>query len=218
MCGMRCIRMLLHTYEEEKALNKKYAGASWVLTLSYDDIPYHLKPCFLYLGHFPEDSKIPVKLLTQLWMAEGLISLGQQRQSFIGSLEDIGYSYLSELVERCVVQVGERGSIRMIKTCRIHDLMRDLCLLKTEDESFLRIVNFSDTKEATYPSASSAVSINNVRRMAIHLDDKADRLVPPRDERNGRLRSLLYFTPRNWMPRNQRLVPSVFKFFKLLEF
>jgi hypothetical protein len=73
---------------------QEYAGASWVLALSYDDLPYHLKPCFLYLGHFPEDFEIPAKLLTQLWMAEGLISLGQQRQSFIGSMEDIAYSYL----------------------------------------------------------------------------------------------------------------------------
>ncbi|PRQ37890.1 putative P-loop containing nucleoside triphosphate hydrolase, leucine-rich repeat domain, L [Rosa chinensis] len=199
-----------------KGHEQEYAGASWVLALSYDDLPYHLKPCFLYLGHFPEDFEIPVKLLTQLWMAEGLISLGQQGQSFIGSLEDIGYSYLSELVERCVVQIGERGSIRKIKTCRIHDLMRDLCLLKTEEENFLQIVNFSHKKEAMYPSASSTVSISKVRRLAIHLDDKADRLVPPRDERNGHLRSLLYFTPRNWMPRNQRLVQSVFKVFKLL--
>lgn len=195
---------------------QEYAGASWVLALSYDDLPYHLKPCFLYLGHFPEDFEIPAKLLTQLWMAEGLISLGQQRQSFIGSMEDIAYSYLSELVERCLVQVGERGSIRKIKTCRIHDLMRDLCLLKTEAENFLQIVNFSHKKEAMYPSASSTLSFTKVRRLAIYLGDKADRLVPPRDGRNSHLRSLLFFTSRSWMPRNQRLVQSVFKVFKYL--
>ena len=30
-----------------------------VLSLSYNDLPCHLKPCFLYLGNFPEDFEIP---------------------------------------------------------------------------------------------------------------------------------------------------------------
>ncbi|GMP92799.1 hypothetical protein CsSME_00042881 [Camellia sinensis var. sinensis] len=30
------------------------------LALSYSHLPRHLKPCFLYLGEFPEDEEIPV--------------------------------------------------------------------------------------------------------------------------------------------------------------
>ncbi|KAL5981687.1 hypothetical protein ACLOJK_015750 [Asimina triloba] len=44
---------------------------SGILALSYRDLPYYLKPCFLYLGIFPEDSKIPARKLIQLWAAEG---------------------------------------------------------------------------------------------------------------------------------------------------
>jgi hypothetical protein len=33
----------------------------------------HLKPCFLYLGAYPEDFEIPVRQLINLWVAEGFI-------------------------------------------------------------------------------------------------------------------------------------------------
>ncbi|KAJ4972604.1 hypothetical protein NE237_005778 [Protea cynaroides] len=43
--------------------------------LSYDNVPNFLKPCFLYLGLFPEDSLIDCKTLIQLWIAEGFIQM-----------------------------------------------------------------------------------------------------------------------------------------------
>ncbi|KAB2614577.1 disease resistance protein [Pyrus ussuriensis x Pyrus communis] len=110
--------------DQEYKGDQERAGASWVLALSYDDLPYRLKLCFLYLGHFSEDYEIPVKRLAQLWIAE------------VEVLEDVAYACLIELVERCMVQVGTFGSTKKIKTCHLHDLMRDLCLrqfLKFED-------------------------------------------------------------------------------------
>ncbi|EOY19715.1 Uncharacterized protein TCM_045022 [Theobroma cacao] len=32
-----------------------YGGVNGILALSYNELPFHLKPCFLYLGHYPED-------------------------------------------------------------------------------------------------------------------------------------------------------------------
>ncbi|KAG6629952.1 hypothetical protein CIPAW_14G120500 [Carya illinoinensis] len=82
-----------------------------VLGLSYDDLPSHLKLCFLYLGHFPEDFEIRTTILIQMWVAEGLI---YKRMQHIGSneemLEDVGERYLQELVQRCMVQVGQKSS------------------------------------------------------------------------------------------------------------
>ena len=37
-----------------------------VLVLSYRDLPYHLKPCFLYLAHFRENYKIPTNTLVRM--------------------------------------------------------------------------------------------------------------------------------------------------------
>lgn len=99
-----------------KGQEQEHAGATWLLALSYDDLLYHLKPCFLYLGQFPEDYEIPVNKLANLWTPEGFISLAQHRQSSVETMEGIAYNCLTELVERCVAEVGERGSVRKIKT------------------------------------------------------------------------------------------------------
>ncbi|PRQ36684.1 putative P-loop containing nucleoside triphosphate hydrolase, leucine-rich repeat domain, L [Rosa chinensis] len=204
---------------------EEHAYASWVLALSYDDLPYHLKPCFLYFGHFPEDHEIRVNSLTRLWIAEGFISLTQQRQSSGETMENVAYNWLNELVERCVIQVGQRSSTsENIKTCRMHDLLRDLCLRKAEEENFLQVVKGSHKNEAMHPISSSSSTVTYVspmgkfRRLAVYLDENDDKLVPSLGERGGHLRSLLYFGPNDyhWFPKRKELIPSMFKDFKLL--
>ncbi|KAK8689055.1 hypothetical protein V6N13_087786 [Hibiscus sabdariffa] len=58
----------------------KTQGPEDVLTLSYDDLPPYLRPCFLYLSHFPEDYEISVDRLIQLWVAEGIVSSNQEER------------------------------------------------------------------------------------------------------------------------------------------
>ncbi|CAN6566635.1 unnamed protein product [Malus baccata var. baccata] len=194
--------------------DQKYAGALRVLALSYDDLPYRLKLCFLYLGHFPEDYEIPVKRLAQLWIAEGFISSGSQRHGSAEVLEDVAYACLIELVERCMVQVGILGSTKRIKTCHLHDLMRDLCLVKAEEENFLHVVNFTSTitKTATIPKG---------RRLGVHVvTEFVDKFAPTR---NDHLRSLLFFVDpeyrfSNWKKKFFRSVVCNFKLLRVLKF
>ncbi|TYH46734.1 hypothetical protein ES332_D11G359100v1 [Gossypium tomentosum] len=56
-----------------------------VLALSYDDLPPYLRPCFLYLTHFPEDYMIDVDRLIQFWLAEGIVSSKQEERA-VGKL------------------------------------------------------------------------------------------------------------------------------------
>ncbi|PQQ16254.1 putative disease resistance protein [Prunus yedoensis var. nudiflora] len=189
-------------------------GVSQVLALSYDDLPYYLKPCFLYLGHYPEDFEFLVSELTKLWVAEGLISLRQQRHGFRETMEDIALDCLSELVERCLVQVGTSGSTGTIKGCRIHDLVREMCLLKAKEENFLQINN--SLQENTSSVAAKATQLGKIRRRAIYVDEKADRLVSSRDETNGHVRSLLFFGLEEWMPKSEKLLLFPLKDFKVL--
>ncbi|XP_027165920.1 disease resistance RPP8-like protein 3 [Coffea eugenioides] len=44
-----------------------------ILSLCYDNMPHHLKLCFLYLGLFPEQPSIEAETLYQLWIAEGFV-------------------------------------------------------------------------------------------------------------------------------------------------
>ncbi|KAK5786813.1 hypothetical protein PVK06_041459 [Gossypium arboreum] len=75
-----------------------------VLSLSYDDLPPYLRPCFLYLSHFPEDYEISVDRLIQLLVAEGIVSSKQEADE--GQIvEDVAEGYLMELAERCMIQV-----------------------------------------------------------------------------------------------------------------
>lgn len=44
-----------------------------IISLSYNKLPSCLRPCFLYLGMFPEDFDIPVQKLILMWIAVGFI-------------------------------------------------------------------------------------------------------------------------------------------------
>ncbi|KAK4394806.1 putative disease resistance protein [Sesamum angolense] len=44
-----------------------------ILSLSYNSLPIHLKPCFLYMRVFPEDDEIKASKLIKLWIAEGFL-------------------------------------------------------------------------------------------------------------------------------------------------
>ncbi|KAG8368554.1 hypothetical protein BUALT_Bualt15G0057600 [Buddleja alternifolia] len=107
-----------------------------VLALSYNHLPDHLKPCFLYMGIFPEDYEISVKKLIYLWVAEGFI-----RARKVKSLEEVAEEYLEDLVTRSLVFIKRRRSNGRIKICYIHDLMRDLCLRESQKHNFLHVIN-----------------------------------------------------------------------------
>ncbi|KAL4573301.1 hypothetical protein LXL04_020101 [Taraxacum kok-saghyz] len=107
-----------------------------VLALSYRHLPDHLKVCFIYFGAFPEDFPIPVWKLVNLWVAEGFII----QQNAQDCLEDLAEEYLEDLVERNLILIAKRRSNGRIKTCRVHDMLRDLCLREATEEKFLQVI------------------------------------------------------------------------------
>ncbi|KAL8160311.1 hypothetical protein V2J09_001848 [Rumex salicifolius] len=114
-----------------------YGPVKEMLELSYFDLPYHLKPCFLYLGIFREDDQISAKELIWLWIAEGFIKSDQCLES--ETLEDVAWLFLDELIQRCLVQVVDRdaeGAEVEVLTIRMHDLLRDLCIEKAKNLNF----------------------------------------------------------------------------------
>lgn len=124
-----------------------------ILALSYYNLPHYLKPCFLYLGLFPEDYEIKSKELIRLWVAEGFI---QERGNEI--MEDVADDYLEELIGRSMIQVARKRSNGTVSRCRIHDLLRDLSMSEARQINFFGIYGDNDT------TASSS----SLRRVALH--------------------------------------------------
>ncbi|KAL7115224.1 hypothetical protein ACP275_04G171600 [Erythranthe tilingii] len=111
-----------------------------ILSLSYSHLPAHLKACFLYMGIFHEDSEILVSVMIKLWIAEGFIKPNKTQ-----SLEDVAECYLKELVDRNLLLVGGLKLNGKIKTCTIHDLLRDLCIKTAQKENFFYLIRFCDS-------------------------------------------------------------------------
>ncbi|KAM7485877.1 hypothetical protein LguiA_001886 [Lonicera macranthoides] len=139
-----------------------------VLALSYNDLPYQLKSCFLYLGNFQEDFKVSTEKLFLLWIAEGLV-IPEDRENE-ETMMDVAKRYLGELAQRSMVQVESsndkwwrpRTEEQKETTCRLHDLMRDLCLSKRKGEDSQSHGNVRD-------SSSSSTGITKTRKLAIYF-------------------------------------------------
>ncbi|XWS07753.1 hypothetical protein CRYUN_Cryun41cG0017700 [Craigia yunnanensis] len=153
----------IHAHLNEAELqNQPYGAVNGILVLSYNDLPYNLKPCFLYLGHYPEDREFSKKELIRLWIAEGFIS--SSLESGGRSMEDVAENFLEELINRCLVQVCKSDYTGIgAKTCRIHDLLRDLCVDKAKNENFFGIIQPPIDEIST-----QILTASMPRRIAIH--------------------------------------------------
>ncbi|XWS07755.1 hypothetical protein CRYUN_Cryun41cG0017900 [Craigia yunnanensis] len=177
----------IHAHLNEVELqNQPYGAVNGILVLSYNDLPYNLKPCFLYLGRYPEDWEISKKELIRLWIAEGFISSSLESGGM--SMEDVAENFLEELINRCLVQVCKSDYTGIgAKTCRIHDLLRDLCVDKAKKENFFGIIQ-PPIDENSAPSLDVTLTASMARRIAIH----PRRYVCLKGDRPN-LRSLLLF-------------------------
>ncbi|XP_022851270.1 putative late blight resistance protein homolog R1A-10 [Olea europaea var. sylvestris] len=160
---------------------------SKILSLSYKHLPYHLKGCFLYMGIFPEDFEIRVKELIKLWVAEGFLKPAGSK-----TLEDVGEEYFLDLVQRSLILVQKKGSSGKIKTCTIHDLLRDLCVKEAQKEKFFHVSDqsFYGIQEST---SMWRVSINaKNRRLSIPFYYAARGTLQGDDKTPSSLKGLLH--------------------------
>lgn len=123
---------------------------------------------------------------------------------------------LSELIQRGIVQVGERGSTGKIKTCRIHDIIHEFCLAKSKDINFLQVVGSLDKNmemESLFWGSKSMSSQGQFRRVAVHF--LRDEILPLFEKiRDNHLRSLMVFNLR--VELNQHMMATMFNKFRLL--
>lgn len=133
--------------------NPRISSVAKIMSLSYHDLPYHLKSCFLYFGIFPEDCWINNKLLHRLWIAEGFVKEKKDKK-----LEHVAEEYLNELIHRNLVQTWTENHVPNYKMYRVHDLMREIILSRADEISFCQVW---DKRNSNYKGKCRRLSIHN---------------------------------------------------------
>ncbi|KEH32976.1 disease resistance protein (CC-NBS-LRR class) family protein [Medicago truncatula] len=169
-----------------------------ILSLSYDDLPYHLKSCMLYFGIYPEDYSINRKRLTRQWMAEGFV-----KNEEIRPLEEVAEEYLTELIQRSLVNVSRVGFDGKIKKFQVHDLLREVILRKMKDLSFCYLMHKDEQ-----------VAVGITRRFSIAAISNNDL----RNNSNSGIRAIFVFDKGEFPKQFIDGLSAKFKLLKVLDF
>ncbi|KAK8527306.1 hypothetical protein V6N13_085145 [Hibiscus sabdariffa] len=125
-------RRIHDNFHDELATREGESSVMASLQLSYDELPTRLKQCLLCFSIYPEDSVISAEQLVHWWTGEGFVQ-AKHTQTAI----EVAFDYLSELISRCLVEVvKQRGFDGRVYTCKMHDLVRDLTIKISREESF----------------------------------------------------------------------------------
>ena len=138
----------------ELGINPHLAGFSKILSLSFEDLPYNLKSCFLYLGMYPEDYSISCVRLIRQWIAEGFVKAKEGK-----TFEEVAQEYLTELIHRSLVQVSKVNFDGKVRQCRLHDLFREIVLQKMKDLSFCHVLS---KQESNFEGLTRRMSVDGV--------------------------------------------------------
>lgn len=106
-----------------------------VIMSSYDGLPYHLKPIFLYLSIFPENHEIRRTRLLRRWMAEGYIAKKRDMP-----VEVVGEHFYNDLINRSMIQGSMASYAVRADRCSVHSMVRKIILSKFIEENQLLLI------------------------------------------------------------------------------
>ncbi|XP_037458239.1 disease resistance protein PIK6-NP-like isoform X2 [Triticum dicoccoides] len=124
-----------HSIHSSKVKSDIIETMNYILSLSYFDLPHHLRSCLLYLALFPEDQLIGRKRLVRRWISEGFIH-GESGQD----LMELGEEYFHQLVNRSLIQPDYIGYDGKAKYCRVHDTILDFLIEKSSEENMCTVL------------------------------------------------------------------------------
>nr|ADM65808.1 leaf rust resistance protein Lr10 [Triticum dicoccoides] len=108
----------------------------YILSLSYFDLPPHLRSCLLYLAMFPEDCLIEKERLVLRWISEGFICNEDGED-----LVEVGERYLYELVNRSLIESVGVPYDRKARFYRVHNVILDFLMIKSMEENFCTLTS-----------------------------------------------------------------------------
>ncbi|XP_073131748.1 disease resistance protein RPM1-like [Henckelia pumila] len=141
-----------------------------LLSLSYYNLPYYLKACFLYLSIFQEDELLSKWEVIRLWIAEGFVveNDGMTR-------EEVAETYLKELLNRSLIQVADTHLDGRPRKFRIHDILREYIISKSREHNLLAIACGEEMNghdkirhmaiDATYTDTKESYNVKNLRSL-----------------------------------------------------
>ncbi|CAL5012030.1 unnamed protein product [Urochloa decumbens] len=132
------------SFGRELGRNPEVHNMVQILSLSYFDLPHHLKTCLLYLSTFREDTVIDKRRLIRRWIAEGFIPEEQEHTRY-----ELGERCFNELINRSLVQAQDLNMYGEVTVCQVHDTILDFIISKSEEENFVTI--FSDCYQMSGP-------------------------------------------------------------------
>nr|UBY06874.1 NBS-LRR disease resistance protein [Dasypyrum villosum] len=174
-----------------------------ILSLSYYDLPPHLKPCLLYLSIFPEDYEIQRDWLIWRWLAEGFIQCDNKEEI---RLFEIGESYFNELMNRSLIQPAKVNQEGTVVTCSIHDMVLDLICSLSSEENFISILDNGNWHAPNLQRKFRRLSLHNINAKVQNRQFDSTSL--------SKVRTFAVFSPVtcDWLPSL-----SSFQFLRVLD-
>ncbi|GKV50677.1 hypothetical protein SLEP1_g57374 [Rubroshorea leprosula] len=134
---------------DNDAWNLDSEDGKWILSIlkiSFDHLLPPLKKCFSYCSIFPKDFHIEKDDLVQLSMAQGFL---HQPNESSRTMEEIGDAYFNYLLSNSLFQDVERNGYGDIIFCKMHDVVHDLALAVSKDETLILKSSCKIDKNAT---------------------------------------------------------------------
>ena len=147
--------------------NSSFEDMVNIISLSYLDLPPHLKTCLLYLSIFPEGHIIEKENLIRRWIGEGFI---QKKSGY--TVYESGEMCFNDLINRNLIQAAKMDETfgDEVKSCRVHDTVHNFIVSKAVEENFVTIFNGRE---------ESMSSRRNVRRVSLQKNIKEEHQATP---------------------------------------
>ncbi|KAM3271574.1 hypothetical protein ACQJBY_042022 [Aegilops geniculata] len=138
-----------------------------IISLSYLDLPPHLKTCLLYLSIFPEGHIIEKENLIRRWIGEGFI---QKKSGY--TVYESGEMYFNDLINRHLIQAAKMDETfgDEVKSCRVHDTVHNFIVSKAVEENVVTIVGVLGVINHDPKAKIRRVSLQNDGEISPSLD------------------------------------------------